>query len=99
MALIIVLAVMTGLSGELWDKILGTNAHIVIFKRGGWIEEYRELHDQIAHVEHVKGVAPFILRQVMIQANSFSTESTVKGIAIDAVQQTSDLAASIVQEG
>ncbi|MDY0091804.1 MAG: lipoprotein-releasing ABC transporter permease subunit [Candidatus Vecturithrix sp.] len=97
MALIIVLAVMTGLSGELRDKILGTNAHIVIFKRGGWIEEYRELHDQIAHVEHVKGVGPFILRQVMIQANSFSTESTVKGIAIDAVQQTSDLAASIVQ--
>ena len=97
MALIIVLAVMTGLSGELRDKILGTNAHIVIFKRGGWIAEYRELGQQIAHTDHVKGVAPFIYRQVMIQANAFSTESTVKGVAIDAVQQTSDLAANIVQ--
>jgi len=97
MALIIVLAVMTGLSGELRDKILGTNAHILIFKRGGWIEEYRELGQQIANAEHVKGVAPFILRQVMIQANAFSTESTVKGVMIDAVQHTSDLAANIVQ--
>ena len=97
MALIIVLAVMTGLSGELRDKILGTNSHILLFKRGGWIEEYRDLTRQIAGREHVTGAAPFIFRQAMIQANGFSAESTVKGVAIEAVQQTSELASNIVQ--
>lgn len=97
MALIIVLAVMTGLSDELRDKILGTNSHILLFKRSGWIEEYRELTHQIGEIEHVIGVAPFIFRQVMIQANGFSEESTVKGVAIEAVQTTSELDANIVQ--
>ncbi len=32
MALIIVLAVMTGFEEDLKDKILGTNAHIVVLK-------------------------------------------------------------------
>ncbi len=97
MALIIVLAVMTGLTGELRDKILGTNSHILVFKRDGWIKEYRELNRQIAQTSHVIGVAPFIFRQAMIQANSSSVESTVKGIDIQAEQRTSDIAANIVQ--
>ena len=97
MALIIVLAVMTGLTDELRDKILGTNAHILIFKRGGWIKDYPELGQQIAQKPHVVGVAPFIFRQVMLQSNFTSLESTLKGIDLQAEQQTSNLAANIRQ--
>ena len=98
MALIIVLAVMTGLSGELRDKILGTNSHVLIFKRGGLIEDYQNLSQKIAKKDHVIGVAPFIFRQVMIQADSYSSEPTVKGIDVQAAQTTSSLASNI-QEG
>ncbi len=97
MALIIVLAVMTGLTDKLRDKILGTNSHILIFKRGGWIKEYSALSQKIAQKPRVIGVAPFIFRQVMIQSNFSSSESTLKGIGIQAEQETSDLAANIVQ--
>ncbi len=95
MALIIVLAVMTGLTGELRDKILGTNSHIIIMKRGGRFQEHRDVSAQISQMSRVVGVAPFILRQVMIQAGSYSTESMVKGIDIQAEQYTSELAKNI----
>ncbi len=95
MALIIVLAVMTGLTGELRDKILGTHSHILLFQRGEWIREYPELLRRIQGTPHVVGAAPFIFRQVMIQGNHGSVESTVKGIDIQAEQTASDLAANI----
>jgi len=122
MALIIVLAVMTGLTNELRDKILGAHAHVLLFKRGGEVADYRGLMQQIGgmsdtmtlealfarpfdvleSVTHgrtvtVQGVAPFIFRQVMIQAQSSSVEATVKGIDPQAEQTTSELAANIVQ--
>lgn len=97
MALIIVLAVMTGLTDGLRDKILGTNSHIIIFKRGGEIKEYPELIRQLAQKPRIIGVAPFIFRQVMIQSNSSSVKVTLKGIDPQAEQKTSDLAATIVK--
>ena len=35
MALVIALALMTGLQGELRDRILGSNAHVYVWKQGG----------------------------------------------------------------
>ena len=40
MALVIALALMTGLQGELRDRILGSTAHVYVWKTGG-IEDYR----------------------------------------------------------
>jgi lipoprotein-releasing system permease protein len=97
MALIIVLAVMTGLTDKLRDKILGTNSHILIFKRGGWIQEYPELVKQISQRSRIVGVAPFIFRQVMIQSSVASSEATLKGIDLQAERTTSELATNIVQ--
>lgn len=95
MALIIVLAVMTGLTGELRDKILGTNSHILIFKRGSWINNYHDLRTKIVALPHVIGANPFLLRPAMLQANTFSAESSVKGIDLDMARNTSELANSI----
>jgi len=96
MALIIVLAVMTGLSGELRDKILGTHSHIMIFERGGWIRNHAELLPKIASVPHVVGAAPFIFRQVMIQSDQTASKAMVKGIDAQAEQTTSDLARHVI---
>src|SRR6187401_62909 len=40
MALVIALALMTGLQGELRDRILGSTAHVYVWKSGG-IEDYK----------------------------------------------------------
>ncbi|GAK53711.1 lipoprotein releasing system, permease component [Candidatus Moduliflexus flocculans] len=95
-ALIIVLAVMTGLSGELRDKILGTHSHIMIFERGGWIRNYAELLPKITRTSRVVGAAPFIFRQVMIQSDQTTAKAMVKGIDAQAEQTTSELGGHII---
>lgn len=97
MALIIVLAVMTGLIDGLRDKILGTDSHIIISKGSGALQAYPDLMRQIAQKPHVVGVAPFMFGQVMIQSNSASADVTLKGIDFQAEQKTSDLAMHISQ--
>ena len=43
MALIVVLAVMTGFENDLKEKILGTNAHIVVIRSGAPMEDYQTI--------------------------------------------------------
>src|SRR5512145_1609202 len=66
MALIIVLAVMTGFEMDLKDKILGTNAHIVVMKSGGTIDEYGSLMEKLGKYDGVIAATPFIYNQVML---------------------------------
>lgn len=68
MALIVVLAVMTGFSNEFRDKILGVNAHIIIQKIGANIDNYRQLQPLIAKIDGVTMVAPYLHAQAMITA-------------------------------
>lgn len=97
MALIIVLAVMTGLIDGLRDKILGADSHIIISKGTRALKVYSDLMRQIAQKSHVVGVAPFMFGQVMIQSNSSSADVTLKGIDLQAEQRTSDLALHVKQ--
>src|SRR5512145_1572469 len=60
MALIIVLAVMTGFEEDLKDKILGTNAHIVVLKSSGEISGYDNLLKSLEGFEGVVSATPFI---------------------------------------
>src|SRR5438105_14457324 len=57
MAVIIALAVMTGLQQELRDRILGSNAHVYVFKTNG-IADYHAEVDKLLKVTHVVGGAP-----------------------------------------
>ena len=57
MALIIALALMTGLQRELRDRILGSTAHIYVFKAGG-ITDYTADVARITAVPGVVGAAP-----------------------------------------
>ena len=53
MALIVVLAVMTGFEEDLKDKILGTNAHVVVTHNGAPMEDYQQV---MAKLKGFKGV-------------------------------------------
>ncbi|MFQ5580812.1 MAG: FtsX-like permease family protein [Nitrospiria bacterium] len=77
-ALIATLAVMTGFTEDLRDKILGTNSHIVISDRTrDNISNYKNLIDETTKVPHVKSATPFIFRQVLL-----SSQSNVFGIVL-----------------
>jgi lipoprotein-releasing system permease protein len=85
MALIIVLAVMTGFEEDLKDKILGTNAHIVVLKSNGGIGDYNALIDRLKGFKGVVAATPFIYSQVMI-----SSGKNVSGVVLRGIDTTTD---------
>ena len=66
-ALIVALALMTGIQGELRDRILGSTAHIYVWKTGG-IEDYHAEVKKLLTVPGVRGAAPGILGKGMISS-------------------------------
>src|SRR5256885_9493793 len=57
MALVIALALMTGLQQELRDRILGSNPHIYVWNTKG-ITDYHAEADALRRIPHVVGAAP-----------------------------------------
>ncbi|MBM3809309.1 MAG: FtsX-like permease family protein [Acidimicrobiia bacterium] len=65
MALVIALALMTGLQGELQARILGSGAHVYVYKPGGIID-YRAEVARLRAVHGVTGAAPAVMGKAMI---------------------------------
>lgn len=66
MALIVVLAVMSGFDNDLKDKIIGTNAHVLVEKSEG-ISDYAKVKDALAKIPGVQASAPYINGRVLFQ--------------------------------
>jgi lipoprotein-releasing system permease protein len=80
MALIIALGLMTGLQGELRDRILGSTAHIYVFKSGGF-DDYLADVRRTSAVPGVVGAAPIILDIGLIRSdNDDYAVVTLKGV-------------------
>jgi lipoprotein-releasing system permease protein len=81
MALIIVLSVMSGFERELRDKILGTNAHVVLLRFGEkGVTDVDKILPRIAEIPHVIGAAPFTLHQAMLTSRHGVMGAVVRGI-------------------
>ena len=79
LALIVALALMTGLQGELRDRILGSTPHIYVTKAGG-IEDYQAEVKRLLTVPRVLGAAPAIMGKALISSPQGKTVITIKGI-------------------
>ncbi len=80
MALVIALALMTGLQGELRDRILGSTAHVYVFRTNGRIADYRADVARLRQVPHVTGAAPAILGQGLITSREGKAFLSIKGV-------------------
>ena len=78
-ALIIALALMTGLQNELRSRILGSQAHIYLWKAGG-IEDYRAEVRKVRAVPGVTGAAPAIFGKAIARTQAGDAFITFKGI-------------------
>ena len=67
MALVIALALMTGLQGELQSRILGSSAHVFVYKPAG-ITDYRAEVQRLSAVPGVIGAAPAVNGKALISA-------------------------------
>ena len=79
MALVIALALMTGLQRELRDRILGSTAHLYVWKTGGLVDYHAELKKLLA-VKHVIGAAPAVLGKALVSGPKNDAFITIKGV-------------------
>jgi lipoprotein-releasing system permease protein len=93
MTLIVVLAVMSGFEKTLKEKILGTQAHLVVLKANQQgMDHYEEVLKQVKDVKGVVSAAPFIFNQVMLSSESNVSGVVIKGIDPDRVGKVTELA-------
>lgn len=93
MALIVVLSVMSGFEKDLRDKILGTNAHVVLLRFGeGGITDVDKLLPRITPLPHVAAAAPFTLHQVMLTSRHGVMGAVLRGVDPEREGQVTDLA-------
>ena len=79
LALVVALALMTGLQGELRNRILGSTAHIYVWKVDG-ITDYHAEVERLSHLEGVSGASPAIIGRAIVSTGSDSGFVTLKGI-------------------
>lgn len=81
MALVIALALMTGLQGELRDRIVGSAAHVYVWKLGeGGIDDFAEEARKLREIPRVEAAAPAILGKALITSDRAEAFITLKGI-------------------
>ena len=97
MALIIVLAVMTGFEEDLKDKILGTNAHIVVLNATGAVQDYQRVLKKVQGIDGVVAATPFIYNQVMLSSGKNVSGVVLRGIDVASDAKVTNLHKSIVE--
>ncbi|MFQ5537889.1 MAG: FtsX-like permease family protein [Gemmatimonadota bacterium] len=93
-ALVVVIAVMTGMQEDLRAKILESTPHILVLEQGPSLrmEDWRPLLDTILSVDGVVGAAPFVLSQVAVtrggQGTRYTQTANLYGISVDTARST-----------
>ena len=90
MALVIALALMTGLQGELRDRILGSSGHVYVWKAGG-IEDYRAEVRKLLQIPGVLGAAPAVQGKGVISSGTAQALISLKGIDPELEKTVTDI--------
>jgi len=81
MALIVVIAVMSGFDRDLRDKIVGNYSHITITGYNGLSDnQYKEIVDKLASSSHVQGLSPYVQGQLLLKEGNRYFAVGFKGI-------------------
>ncbi len=91
MALIIVLAVMSGFEKELKNRILGATAHVHVTSLEGSLPDPFVLAEKIKTMNGVMATSPYIFSQVMISSGTSTTGAILRGVDVDTIGQVTRL--------
>jgi len=81
MALLVVLAVMSGFDYDLKEKLVGANAHLTVEAEVG-IQDLEPVMRTIAGTEHVVGVSPFVEGQAIVRMPDRAFGVLVRGFDV-----------------
>ena len=94
-ALLVVIAVMSGFDHDIKDKLVGTNAHLIVDSAGG-VRDIEPLLRSISALDHVVGTAPFIAGQAIIRLPEQAFGALARGIDVQREARVNRLADYLV---
>ncbi len=95
LALIVAMAMMTGLQSELRDRILGSTAHAFVFKTTG-ITDYRAEIQALRKIPRITGAAPALIGRAMASSSGGDSFISFKGIEPELEATVTDIEKSMV---
>lgn len=94
--LIIVMAVMNGFRGELLERILGINGHLILQPMDRPLDDYEELSKKISGIEGVSYALPIVEGQTLASGNrGAGTGALVRGVRPDDVDKIKLVAGTV----
>jgi ABC-type lipoprotein release transport system permease subunit len=99
MALVVVLSLMSGLEGDLRDKILAQKAHVRVARHDGRpFEDYGTLTEALSQAPGVAGAAPYLEGEIMLKSGLNRQGAILSGIIPDQQAAVSNLP-SLIRQG
>ena len=80
MALIVVIAVMTGFEADLKSRILGGQSHVIVLRHGGEFTDYHQVMQAVEKIDGVVASTPFIYTQGMLRSKHGLSGAVIRGI-------------------
>lgn len=85
-ALVVVIGVMTGMTNELRERILGSTPHVLVLESGESlrVHDWRQVVESAREVEGVVAASPLALTRVGLVRGDYSEVLDLYGVALDA---------------
>ncbi|MBU1584368.1 MAG: lipoprotein-releasing ABC transporter permease subunit [Proteobacteria bacterium] len=80
MALVVVIAVMSGAETDFRKRILGLEPHILVMNYSGKFDNYSDLLSDLNQKKQIKGASPILFSQAMIRSSHSFSGVMVRGI-------------------
>jgi lipoprotein-releasing system permease protein len=87
MALVVVIAVMSGAEKDLRKRILGMEPHLILNSRTGSFEDYRNVCKKIENEKNVSEALPYLSGRVMLRSKWGLTGVIIRGVDTQAKRQ------------
>ncbi|MCK5164232.1 MAG: lipoprotein-releasing ABC transporter permease subunit [Desulfobacula sp.] len=80
MALVVVIAVMSGAETDFRKRILGLEPHILVMNYSGKFDKYSHILTDLNQRENIKGASPILFAQAMIRSSHSFSGVMIRGI-------------------
>ena len=80
MALVIVIAVMSGAEKDFRNRILGLEPHMLVMNYGGKFDNWQEKLERIRQTREVKSASPIVFAQAMVRSSRSFSGIMVRGV-------------------
>jgi lipoprotein-releasing system permease protein len=87
MALIVVIAVMTGFESDLKARILSVESHVVVKRHTAPFTDYAQVLNDVVQVKGVNAATPFILSQIMLRSSAGVAAALLRGVDPDSAHR------------